>query len=172
MTFTSKSLLTICMLATATLLMTASCKKSNSSPNNGPFTAEVSDTTVRPTLTTAVYSQFYQTFAIAGLVVGTKDTAILNLNFIPSNYTIGVTASSDSNVLYVEYTDANYTYDWVAGNASAGTALLTITAWDTTAKTMSGTFSGHLYNNMPTSAYDTDSVILTNGKFNVTYTLD
>jgi hypothetical protein len=160
------SLLTLSALSAAVLLMTASCKKSNSSNNaNGSVTATINGTAWANSFTTVgVYNTLGGEFEIAGGQYKNGDSTAFAVAFgLP--ITLNTPVSSDTAQVDIGYINAtNFAeYD---GGATAGHSILTVTAWDSTHKTITGTFSGVLYNITGGS----DSLVVINGKFSSSYT--
>jgi hypothetical protein len=109
----------------------------------------------------------------------------------PVEGTIYVTASVDPKItIEVSWMDSivvnkafplstgasiTYTDNWTVGNygtfvanGQVGHGTITVTWWNKTSDIVSGTFSGVLYN---TTSAMPDSLVITNGAFNVNYSL-
>lgn len=172
MNFKSRSLLTISMLAAATVLTTVSCKKSNSSSSSGTISASIHDSSFQSQAqySSGIYSTSANAFSLSGVVLTKTDTIALEL-VIAGPIQVGTPVNTDSMISYVAYFDENNTFDWQAGGAGGGTAIYTVTSLDTTTHTIAGTFSGSLYDLLNTSGTTIDSVMLTGGKFNLSYTV-
>jgi hypothetical protein len=134
----------------------------------GTLTATVGSTSYAPSLTEAVYSPVtYSTFAVIGLQPA-KDSTFLRVELPLTGFTIGTPFSSDTAVssgLSWFDSERTYEYDAVFGNA-ASHSLMNITSWDSVNRKVAGTFSGVLYNINNAS----DSIVITNGAFNTSYT--
>jgi hypothetical protein len=153
------------------LFTAASCKKSNNSSSGSGVSATVSGTAFNPSTTVALYSESGQSWEITGYTIKSGDTSVIDMTInkmfpSPLNYpqfNLNQPFTTDTTSAYVDYyangVNGKY-YDASDGN---GKATLTVTALDTTAHTIAGTFYGTLY------ASASDSVVVTNGKFNTTY---
>ncbi len=173
------SYLTLAILGLVLIGMT-SCKKSSNNNNNNPSGLSMSASISGNNNFSA--TSFYGAHSISGGVldlVGYKiangDTTALSLA-VWDTVSVGVT---DSTCLwgwaeYGAFTTAaaeGIGLPWQENNAG-GSGTLSITAWDTTTHMISGTFSGTLY--QVTSGINNytqeDSLMMTNGKFNISYT--
>jgi hypothetical protein len=164
MTFTSKSLLTICTLATAVLLMTASCKKSNSSSSSGGLSATYGTTSFQSSTTVGVYYQTASMVDLIGYTISSGDTTVTEVG-LSTPFTLNTPVSSDtvySN--YINYYDSKGALNYYGGfNVGYSPVIITVTSWDTVNKKITGTFSGTLYGS------SNDSVVATKGQFNMSY---
>jgi hypothetical protein len=136
--------------------------------SQGTLTATVGGVNYAPPLTEAVYSPTtYSTFAVLGLQPG-KDTTYLRVELPLTGFTIGTAFSSDtataSGLTWFD-SQRTFEYDALFGNG-ASHSLINITSWDSTTLKVAGTFSGVLYNINNLS----DSIVITNGAFNTSYT--
>jgi hypothetical protein len=134
----------------------------------GTLTATVGSTNYAPSLTEAVYSPVtYSTFAVIGFQPG-KDTTYLRIELPLTGFTIGTAFSSDTATTSgISWFDSQRTYEYDAlfGNF-ASHSLIDITSWDSVNRKVAGTFSGVLYN----ISNGSDSIVVTNGAFNTSYT--
>jgi hypothetical protein len=172
MTFKFRSLLTISALAATALLMTVSCKKSNSSSSSGTISVSVHDSSFQSQAqyTAGLYSTSQNAYSLTGVVTTKTDTDAFQI-VIQGPVKLNVPVNTDSVASYISYFDQNVTFDWQAGGAGGGNAIYTVTNLDTTSHVISGTFSGSLYDMLNTSGITVDSLVMTNGKFNLTYTV-
>jgi hypothetical protein len=145
---------------------TVGCKKSNSSSGaSGSVTANIAGVTFASTATTtqAIYSSAYGQFDIVGAQVKNGDTTLIDLSWNPApklNFPI----SSDTTVMEISYFDSKtqVAYD---GSDLPGHSIITVTSWDSTNLKVAGTWSGVMY-----GLSATDSIVVTNGTFNTSYT--
>ncbi len=148
------------------------CSKSNQKTgyiSQGILSASVGGASYIPSLTAAVYSPTASTFDVLGLQPG-KDTTYLRVGLPLTGFTIGTPFSSDTvtaSGLFWFDAQRTYEYDALFGNG-ASHALITITSWDSSALKVAGTFSGVLYN----ISNGSDSIVVSNGTFNTSYTED
>lgn len=158
------SLLTFGALTVFTLVLTTSCKKSNNS-NGNSVTATVGTTNFQSTGTVATYSG--NQFEIAGYTIKSGDTTVTDLLFYtPFSLNVPIVSNSSNPLTAISYFDTQGTFGDFGGfqtGTGASFVTITVTAWDSTHKTIAGTFSGTLYvNNSPDS-------VMTKGQFNVNY---
>jgi hypothetical protein len=145
------------------LLFTA-CKKSSSGPGS-PVIATVNGTAYQATATTAIHTTSFQAVWVesyqltAGdsiyLEIDIPDTALVNKPLVVGN--IGVD---------IEYQDTKAGYKgYYGGYIGSSHGTITLSGRDTTNHKIAGTFNAVLYNN------DNDSIKITNGVFNTSYSL-
>jgi hypothetical protein len=152
-------------------LLTTSCKKSNDNNNtsgiSGSFGAKA--VSVPAGQTTGVEYSGSPYMNIIGAQVSGSDSIGVNLTIDwPATLNKKVSADTDAYagmVYYLHTTGATNVYSFFYG--SGGSFVYTITSVDTVNKKVGGTFSGVIYNNNSAS----DSVVVTNGKFGTTYTV-
>jgi len=158
MQFKHFTLLAISAL-TSLFLLTTSCKKSSSTSSNS-VSASVGSTNFSSGTTVGGYSPSIDLLGIVSYIVQNKDTTGFQLT-MPLKVKVGQPFSSDSTVLEVVYQASTGTaYDSYSGHAVA-----TINSLDTTGHKVSGVFSAVAYDS------GTDSVVITNGKFSTSYTV-
>jgi hypothetical protein len=172
MNFKSRSLLTIFTLTAATLLITASCKKSNSSSSSGAISVSIHDSSFQSQgqYSNGLFSTNLGAYTLTGVVTTKTDTDVFQV-IIGLPIQVNVPVNTDTVGTYIAYFDQNATFDWQAGGAGGGTAIYTVTSLDTVNHKIAGTFSGSLYDMLNTSGITIDSVVMTNGKFNLSYTV-
>jgi hypothetical protein len=103
---------------------------------------------------------------VAGITVSGKDTTTIAVEF---NDTVSVNQAQDifaSDNVIVTYVSKGAIYDSWSDHAHG---TLTVSTLDKTGKKTAGTFSGVLYNSNGNGS-TSDSVVITNGSFNTTYT--
>lgn len=147
-------------LAAFALITASACKKDNDSPgDSGKFSATINGTAFQPSLAGALDAYDYIT--ISGFQVVSNDSLILSLD-IPDTAHVNVPISfEDGSLSYTRSKSGDTYYSW--GNGSHGST--TLTSWDKTNKKVAGTFSGVVY-----EAYGgNDSIVVTNGQFNINY---
>lgn len=165
MKFLCNRALVLVVISSSFLLAATSCKKSNNSNSNGSMSASVNGTAWATNYpTTGLYSSVAGEFEIAGIQYKSGDSTGFALLFL-TPITLNKAISSDTASLDVGYVDVHsqFQYD---GGAIAGHSILTITSYDSTGHKIAGTFSGVLYN----VSGGNDSLTITNGTFNTTYT--
>lgn len=160
------SLLTFSALIAAAFFMTTSCKKSNSSTSGGSLSATISGsawTTTVPTQTT--YDHVSGVFDIGGGSIKSGDTTTLGV-IIGTPFPLHTVINSDTGNIDIVY--ANFhTLAGYDGGQQAGHSLVTVSSWDSVNHKIAGTFTGVLYN----ISGGTDSLVVTNGAFNTSYTV-
>ena len=146
------------------------CSKSTQTAgyvSQGTLTATVGTTKYASSLTEAVYSPSTFNNFVLGIQTG-KDSAFLRVELPLTGFTIGTPFSSDTATasgLFWFDSQRTYEYDAVNGNGSSH-SLINITSWDSTTLKFAGTFSGVLYN----IDNGSDSIVITGGTFNTSYT--
>ena len=168
--FIKRSNVALILLFFVGLSATVACSKSTQTAgylSQGTITATVGGVNYAPPLTEAVYSSVYSTFAVLGLQPG-KDTTYLRIGLPLSGFTIGTPFSLDTaRTSGLSWYDSQRTYEYDAiFGQGASHSLINITSWDSTQLKIAGTFSGVLYNINNLS----DSIVITNGAFNTSYT--
>jgi heme/copper-type cytochrome/quinol oxidase subunit 1 len=141
------------------------CQKANSTPP--PITATFGSTNFQSTTYSNTYSESTGTFTINTDMTTVADSSSLLLRF-QSPFQLNVPFNSDTALTTtIIYTTNKGLNNYIAGLDDAfGHCVMTITAWDSTQHTIAGTFSGETINNSNSA----DSLSMTNGKFNTTYT--
>ena len=155
-------------------ILTTGCSKSN---NNNSSSTSISATVGSSSYSSSTYAAgIYSTdssyFGLLGMQVVNKDTTFFTLDFsgpVVLNQQITTATNANSfltvgyqpNGAFGNYYGASY-YDF-----GQGSAIVTVTSYDSTGHKIAGTFSGVLYNELNSS----DSVIVTNGKFSTNFTV-
>ena len=164
-THPSASLFLSLMALTLGAALLPACQKANNTSYS--LTATFGPTNFQATTYSNSYSESSGTFTINADMTTTADSSSLLLTF-PSPSKLNVPFNSDTalttTVIYSTNDGAN---NYIAGlDGTSGHCIMTITAWDSTQHTIAGTFSGETINNN----HSADSLGMTNGKFNLTYT--
>lgn len=162
MYFKNLSLVAISAVVVLSLVST-SCKKSNDNNNSAGVSATIGTTAFTPSTSTGFFYQGNGYFELAGYSIKGTDSTLLDVS-IPGTFKLNTPMDAyhdDASVLYYaggkEYI-ASYLF---------GTAKVTVTSYDSTNHKIGGTFTASLYNFTNAN----DSLILTNGKFNTSYTV-
>lgn len=161
-----KKLIVPAFAAFACIAISVGCKKSNNSTNSSSISATMGSTniSISSANTFSWYSTDSSVFEISGLSINGKDSAILGLQIFPP-FKLD-SAITDSWSVNIDYYIPSSQADYFAGNGF-GHVSLTVTSQDTVNHKIAGTFSGTLYNGFGT----TDSLVVTNGKFNTSYSV-
>jgi hypothetical protein len=156
-------------LAITAAFFASSCKKSNSSSSSsGAMSITLSGTTWQSSYFASYYSQDSDVFILTGISTKTADTSIFQINF-PGGMKVNTPFSTDTTQSYIGYYDDRSTFSWGAG-FNTGSAIIKITSLDTVNHKIAGTVTGTMFTEFP-GASATDSVVMTNGQFNVSYTV-
>jgi hypothetical protein len=168
MKLTTASLLTVSILAAVTFFMAASCKKSNSSSSSAQISASISGANFQGTIVENVYSKSGRAFILSALSPTKPDSTVFQMTFFaPAKLNVPFSSDTSFNMV-VSYSDLNGTFDWGASYLGSGKAIINITAWDSVNNKVTGTVTGSLYDYLN---YTQDSVIVTKGQFNTSYTV-
>lgn len=158
------------VITSAFLLASSGCKKSsNNGGGSGSMSATIGGTAWAnsyPLIGLYATSSGIGLFDIIGLQFKSGDSTTLDLEFV-SPITLNQPVNSDTSAFIAAYTDSK-TQAGYGVLPGLGSAVLTITSYDSTVHTIGGTFNGVLYN---LSTF-TDSIVVTNGKFNSSYTVN
>jgi hypothetical protein len=148
------------------IAISVGCKKSNTISNSSSISATMGSSNM--SISGANESTWYSTdssvFEMGGLYVNGKDTTVLAIQLVPP-FTIG-TPVTDWRSVSIDYYNYSTTADYYAGDG-LGHFSLTVSSQDTINHRIVGTFSGTLYNGIS----GTDSMVVTNGKFNTAYSV-
>jgi hypothetical protein len=159
-----KKLIVPSLCAFALLAISVGCKKSNNSTNStSAISASMGSTALSITTanTTAYFSTDSTAYLIGGFAVNGGDTTGLAIELY-SPFTVDSTITSPYLVFMDYYVSS--TKDYFAGNG-VGHIAFTLTTQDTVNHKIAGTFTATMYNTLNQS----DSLIVTNGKFNTSY---
>jgi hypothetical protein len=153
------------VISSAFLLAATSCKKSNSSNPTGSMSASVNGSAWASSIpTVGLYSIAAGEFEVEGGQIKSGDSTALALAFF-TPFAVNRAFSSDTAFVDVGYIDSHTLNEYDGGNI-AGHSVVTVTSYDSTGKKIAGTFSGVLYN----ISGGSDSLVITGGVFNSTYT--
>lgn len=166
MNFSPDRAIALTLIASAFLLATAGCKKSSNTTVSGSMTASRNDTAWTANLAVgATYTQAAGQMVVVGAQSNSGDTTSFYLTFY-SPFSVNRSISSDTTQLDLEYIDSK-SGAFFDGGDIAGHSLVTITTYDVTNLKIGGTFSGVLYN----VVNNADSLVITGGTFNTTFSL-
>lgn len=168
MKFSSNRTMALIVISSTFLLAATSCKKSNSSNNStASMSASVNGTAWASSIpAVGIYSIAGSEFEIEGGQIKSGDSTALAVAFF-SPIIVNRAVSSDTASVDVGYIDSHTLAEYDGGNI-AGHSMVTVTSYDSTGKKIAGTFSGVLYN----ITGGTDSLVITGGVFNSTYTAE
>ena len=154
---------TLYALGLSFLLLTAGCSKSSNQPTGGTLSATAGGKTFNAAQVGGVYSKSLNFMAVLGQTFQSNDSTGFQIQFayVPP---VGVTFSSDSTATGLTYFTTGKRYDAFVGQ---GRVIVNLSVADTVNHKLAGTFSGTVYND----ANGNDSVIVTNGKFSSTYSV-
>ena len=158
-------LLIVSALSFSLLLLTAGCSKSTTPPlpTNGTLTATTGSTNFSGAQVESVYSQYLASVAVLGYTIQSTDTTGIQLQFayMPP---VGLTFSSDTTETGLTYFTGGKRYD---AYTAVGRVIMSLSVADTVGHKLTGSFSGTIYND----ANANDSMVVTNGKFSCTYSV-
>ena len=152
------------VLFIASLLLAAGCSKnSNSLPTDGTMSATAGGAAFNAAQVAGVYSQSLDFMAVLGYTIRSNDTTGFQIQFayVPP---VNVTFSSDSTATGLTYFSPGKRYDAFLGQ---GKVVANLSLVDTVNHKLIGTFSATLIND----ANSNDSLLVTNGKFTTTYSV-
>ncbi len=158
---------TVACLSVMVVLTLAACSKSNNNSGvttQGNLSATVGSSSFSAMSTFGFYSQSLALIGVLGYTIQSSDTTLIQLEmaYIPP---VNKTFSSDSiSELGLSYQAGSKHYGAFLGQ---GSVVINLSTADTVLHNLAGTFSGVVYNDLNAS----DSVVITNGKFNTGYTV-
>lgn len=158
------------LAVSALALIATGCSKSNDGgPSGTTFTATVGTSAFAagslPGEIQATYTASLQLFDVGGTSIKTGDTSAIAVAF-PLETKTGVQISSDTaNVSFI-YTP-NFGKTVYETGLGYGHGVVTVTTQDTQNHKIAGTFTAVVYN----MANNKDSILITNGKFSSSYTV-
>ena len=150
-----------CSLACVVIV---SCSKSNSGSSTATFSATVNGKTFNPAVVGGEDVTSGGFFYIAGNQFATTDTVILSL-ILADTPVLNTPLPFDGVNTIMAYQDFK-TGVVYSNEGIPGPGAITVTYHNTQGAQLTGTFYGTLYNQTSAS----DSIVITNGKFNVLYT--
>lgn len=151
-------------LCFSSLLLAAGCSKSNNNlPTDGSLSATAGGTNFIAAQVGGAYSQSLNFMGVLGETIKSNDTTGIQIQFayLPP---VGITFSSDSTETGLTYFVPGKRYDGFLG---LGKVVLNFSVVDTLNHKLAGTFSGTVIND----SNPNDSVVVTNGMFNTTYSV-
>jgi hypothetical protein len=149
------------------VVIISGCKKTvtTTQTSQGTLSAVVGGSNYTASIVIGAYSSTYDVFAIAGYLPNGNDTSILQVN-LPLSVPVNFPFNTDTAFAGIVYTQNNGAVEFDA-EGGLGHAVIDILSWDSTNHKISGTFSGTLYQDTNPN----DSVIITNGIFNTSYSV-
>jgi len=145
------------------LAVFAACKKNNGGASINSASAIIGSAAFQSTQTVGVDNRSNHSFELNATQLKTGDTSAIDL-FFPDTVKLNKAYTLDNDLFYVGYvTSKGQKFYFPDYFSPIGT--LTVTSIDKSAHIVAGTFSGHFL------ASSTDSVVITNGKFNISYIL-
>jgi hypothetical protein len=157
--------LILVVISSSFLVSVTSCKKSSSGGTSAGLSATVNGTAWANNFEViGLFSISGGEFEIGGDQFKGGDSTAIAIQFL-SPVVLNHAISSDTAGVDVGYIDSKNLIEY-DGGAIAGHSVLTITSYDSAGHKIGGTFSGVLYN----TSGGSDSLIVTNGKFNTTFT--
>jgi hypothetical protein len=139
-------------------------------PSGGSFSANFADTAWTARYYTAYFYQGRNMFKFIGVADGMKgdSTYAVIMFYTPFQLDQPISTSVSAEVYYADWLD---TFDWDAGNNSGyAVSYVNVTAYDSASHSIAGSFHGYLSNAMPSGDF-TKEIAVSNGTFNLTYTL-
>jgi len=155
-------------LSVVFLFAVAGCSKSsNSNSSNGALTCTINGTAfaAQPNQVGGGVLSSYSQLYVLGYNIQNKDTSGFQVE-MPYVPVVNHPFSTDTTLSDLTYITSGKEYDAYFG-LSASHGLITVSVADTINHKVSGTFSGVLYNVLSAS----DSVVVTNGAFTTSYTI-
>jgi hypothetical protein len=167
MTLKKNSFLTIAVVCSILLAaIITSCKKTNSDSASGSLSASLNGAAFQPVSVQGIQSKSLSYTVLTGLQVQSSDSMFLSVS-IPDtmhlNQPINLAGFTTASVIYQ---NTKGTKRYVAGSGY-GHGSITLTSWDSTGHKIAGTFTAFLAN----YNIGTDSVVVSNGQFNSSYTI-
>lgn len=162
----TRSLSALAAFSVFTFAAVTGCSKNNSNNTPGSSISATIGTTNYNSYVTSTYSVSNDLYDIVGASISNKDTLALELTFptLPVNHPVDLDTASFEAAL--TYTIGVSNPAFYQGGFQGGHLVLTLSALDTAKHTVSGVFQGTIY-----SYLTRDSLVVTNGKFNTSYTL-
>jgi hypothetical protein len=154
-----KTNLRLLSVAVFAFVAAPACKKDKDSGDSGKFSATINGTAWQPSKAGAFYENNFVT--IDGLQVQLNDSLALSLD-IPDTAHVNIPISfAEGKLTYTKSKSSSIYISW--GNSSHGFTILS--NWDKTNKKVAGKLSGVVYSIFNPG----DSIVITNGQFNITY---
>ena len=142
-------------------VVSISCGNKDKAPNpTAQFSATINGASFLPSYANAFHE--YEVINIYGIMPKATDSFQLSVS-IPDTATVNTTLTTNDDV-YIRYVSVKG-YPTYSSAARTGHGTVTLTTVDKTNKKLAGSFSGVLYKH----AADVDSLVVTNGQFNIFY---
>lgn len=154
------SLLIVFILAISVTSISCGNKDKDPSPTT-QFSATINGESFLPTYANAFHE--YDVINMYGIMPKATDSFQLSVS-IPDTATVNTTLTTKNDDVYIRYINFKG-YPTYSSAARAGHGTVTLTSIDKTNKKLTGSFSGVLYKH----AADVDSLVVTNGQFNISY---
>jgi hypothetical protein len=139
-----------------------SCGNKDKVPNpTAQFSATINGASFLPFYANGLSDN--EVFTIYGSMGTATDSFQLSVS-ITNKATVNTTLTNNNDDVYIRYYNLKG-YPTYSSAARTGHATLTLTTIDKTNKRLAGNFSGVLYK----QAADVDSLVITNGQFNISY---
>jgi hypothetical protein len=154
------------VISSAFLLAVAGCSKSSNSNSSTGITASVAGSAWASNYPVeGTYISALGQFEVGGVQVKGGDTTAFAILF-DAPFSLNKAMNSASANVDVQYVDekTQLSYD---GGSAAGWSIITITSYDSVGHKVGGTFSGVVYD---IGLSGNDSLVITNGTFNTSYT--
>ena len=160
-------ILSICVIG-AVIFMVSSCSKSGGGSSGNSVSATVNGTAWSNNFPVIAFSTPNGGFSIVGAQYKAGDSTSVDVAFV-APFVLNQPISSDTSAFILAYTDIKNGIQtgYAVLTGGFGNAVYTVNSFDSSGHRISGTFSGVLYNISTFS----DSVVITNGKFNTSYTV-
>lgn len=159
--------LLVCAAACSTFF--TSCSKNNSGSVNdaGSFSATVSGTAYQSVVAGGEQVSSANLFFLAGEAVISGDTVELSIT-MQDSIALNTAIPFDGYLTTLTYENLKTGLVYISESASSTPGSVTITSYSSAGQQIGGTFSGTIYNQSNVA----DSLVVTNGKFNINYALD
>jgi hypothetical protein len=144
------------------LLITGCSKNNNNNTPSGSLSATVGSSSYTGTTTLGAYSSSLRLIAIVSYSIQVRDTSAFQI-IIPYAPPVNRAFASDS--MYLTYTAKGTEYD---AFSARGQLQMTITSIDSIGHKIAGNFSAIAHD----STNFNDSLLITNGKFSTSYTVN
>lgn len=165
MTFSTSQLATGTAIACLTLFsIVTGCKKNSSGPAATGVSATLSGAAWQSNVTSAAHSTLLVGTTITSLQIKGTDSSAIIVTVADAIRVGETTAITQANVFqyFPKYNNWNSSYGFNLPPVS-GHGTITLTARDTIARTIAGTYAGVAYNSSG------DSIIVSRGSFNASY---
>lgn len=155
-----------CLVLCGSAFTGCSKNNGNSASSGAVFTATVNGKDFVPTVAGGDDVTSGNFFYIAGNQVSAADTIILSIS-MPDNPALNMAIPFDGSNTVMAYEDIKTGTVFSNNGMSSPPGSITVTSLSPPTNQIAGTFSGTLYSQSNAS----DSMVVTNGKFDVSYTI-